>query len=87
MIVHNSSYFNFLKQMLSYFLKPINIHVRMSERGKNMMNDHRLASKVVETILDNKQELQNGDSVDVKGENIKIEILSSVDESMQTENK
>lgn len=85
MVVHSNSYFNFFKHMLSYFLKPLDIHVRMSERGRNIVSDHKLASKVVETILENKQELQNGDTIGVKGENINIEILNSVEESMQSD--
>lgn len=77
----------YLKYMTLHLFQPLDIHVKMSKAGKVVINDNKLASKVVDTILNNKENLQNGEVVKVDGESISIEIVTSMDENIASVNK
>ncbi len=55
------------------------MNVQLSDTGKSILENKELASKILDEILKNNKELQNGDEIKIsdKGEEVSILMLSA----------
>lgn len=53
------------------------MHVKISERGRRVLRDKALTSKLVRTVMDKKDELEDGNSVQVDNSNIKVRLVTA----------
>ena len=57
------------------------MHVKISDKGRNVLNDPALSSKVAKAILTQKGQLETGQAVVVRGSNIAIKLATSIKEA------
>ena len=55
------------------------MNVRISEKGMAVINNRELASKLVETIVNHKSDLEKGKTVKVDDEDIAVKFIASVE--------
>jgi hypothetical protein len=77
--------FNPILHFIRY--KNSQMHVKISEKGRAVINNKELASKLVETIVNNKQLLEKGNIVRVDGENIGVRFVTTIEEKPTQKNK
>lgn len=66
------------------------IQVRISDLGKNVLDNKVLASKIADVIIHNKSKLENGDQIPVSDDNggISVSLSTTIkEESVQTSSK
>lgn len=73
--------------MFRTFFSGRDAHVRISEKGRDMLNNRKLASKVADTIIANKHKLMDGDSVRVDDADVYIELTTAIKEIEVKESK
>ena len=61
------------------------MHVRISNKGRALLNNKVLAHKVAVTILNGKKELEEGKSVMIKGENFSVKLATTIKDTKITE--
>jgi hypothetical protein len=54
------------------------MHVRISDKGRQIMGDKDLAYRLVETILGNKTRLEKGEAVLVSGSDIAVKFATTI---------
>lgn len=57
------------------------MHVKISKKGRRVINDKKLASEVVLTVVNNKQQLEEGKIVHIEGRNIGVKFVTTVKDS------
>lgn len=57
------------------------MHVKISSKGREILNDRELASKLVETVMNNKTELEKGERVRINGGNMGVKLVTTLKES------
>jgi len=55
------------------------MNVRISQKGMAVINNRELASKLVETIVNHKSELEKGKTIPVDNEHISVKFIASTD--------
>ena len=60
------------------------MHVKISTRGREIINNKKLASNVVLTVVNNKQQLEKGEVVRVKDSNVGVKFVTTVKDCKQT---
>ena len=75
----NITYNHILSYLLSLFKRQSTMNVQLSDTGKSILENKELASKILDEILKNNKELQNGDEIKIsdKGEEVSILMLSA----------
>ena len=67
---------NFFRMSFHSFFGP-DIQVRISDLGKNVLDNKTLASKIADVIIHNKARLENGDQITVADDNGGISVSLS----------
>ena len=57
------------------------MHVKISKKGRSVINDKKLASELVLTIVKNQQQLEEGKIVHIEGRNIGVKLVTTVKDS------
>ena len=57
------------------------MHVKISKKGRSVINDKKLASELVLTVVKNKQQLEEGKIVHIEGRNIGVKLVTTVKDS------
>ena len=57
------------------------MHVKISKKGRRVINDKKLASELVLTVVNNQQQLEEGKIVDIDGRNIGVKLVTTVKDS------
>jgi hypothetical protein len=63
------------------------MHVKISEKGRAVINNKELAAKLVKTIVDNKLQLEMGHLVRVDNEKIGVRFVTSIKDQSTEKNK
>ncbi|HSN07707.1 MAG TPA: hypothetical protein VLS85_01655 [Hanamia sp.] len=57
------------------------MHVKISKKGRSVINDKKLASEVVLTVVNNQQQLEEGKTVRIEGRNMGVKLVTTVKDS------
>ncbi len=57
------------------------MNVKISKKGREIIDNKELASKVVLTVMNNKDRLQKGEIVPVDNENIGLRFVTTMEET------
>jgi len=74
-------FFHRFQHFLMSFFFSHSKHVRISAKGRKVLSNRQLVRKVVDAVIENKDDLDKGGSVTIKGDGREIELsLSGVTE-------
>ncbi|WP_157474037.1 hypothetical protein [Flavihumibacter petaseus] len=57
------------------------MHVRISDKGRQLINNRNLAYKVVETVINQKAQLDEGKAVKVDDTNTTVQLVTTIKEA------
>lgn len=57
------------------------MHVRITDKGRRVLNDKQLAARVILAINDNKEKLASGESVHVGDSKVSIKMVTTIQDA------
>ena len=60
------------------------MHVKISQKGREVINDKQLASRLVLAVVNNKGSLEKGEVVHVKNSTIGVKLVTTINDHHST---
>ncbi len=73
----------FLESLLDFFTHKADDHVRISDRGRKILDNRELATKIANAIIKGHATLEKGDSIPIQGTDISINLVTSLENQQQ----
>lgn len=74
--------FQALYNSINSFFRFKDMHVRITDKGRELLNDKKAGSALVQTILKRKKELDEGKAINIKGTNYSVKSTTSIKEKL-----
>lgn len=78
---------NLLRRTLIYKTIEGHMHVRITQKGRAVLNNKSLANKVIDAIIGNQQNLIKGEKVKVNGSDISVTLVTTIKEEKKDDCK